>query len=120
MKSPRTKKEPKTNPVAYDRKEIVAIVKPFRAQAVLEAIGEYDIDTVLVGEAIGYGRQKDQLPRYLGSEYSGVHLPKIQIRVLVPESQCEAVLNKIVEVARTGRIGDGKIFVFDCPVAIDL
>lgn len=93
-------------------KQIVAIVKPFRAQAVLEAVGELALNTVLVSEAKGYGRQKDKLPQYLGSEYSPVYLPKIEIRILVADDLAERVTEKIVEVARTGRIGDGKILVF--------
>ena len=92
-------------------KTVVAIVKPFRAQAVLEAIGEFRVDTVLVREAKGYGRQKDQLPLYLGSEYSHVYLPKIEITVSLADDLVDPVLARIVEVARTGRIGDGKIFV---------
>lgn len=101
-------------------KEIVAIVKPFRAQAVLEAIGEFAVDTVLVSEAKGYGRQKDQLPRYSQTEYSPVYLPKIEIRVLVTDEQSEAVIEKLASVARTGRIGDGKILIFSVLAEFDL
>ena len=93
-------------------KEIVAIVKPFRAQAVLEAIGEFGVDTVLVREAKGYGRQKDQLPRYVGSEYRHIFLPRIEISLLLADELVEPVVERIAEVARTGRIGDGKIFLF--------
>ena len=93
-------------------KQIVAIVKPFRAQAVLEAIGEFEIDTVLVNEAKGYGRQKDQLSHYRSSEYSYIYLPKIAITVLLADELVEKVLDRIAEVARTGRIGDGKLYVF--------
>lgn len=93
-------------------KLIVAIVKPFRAQAVLEAIGELAVDTTWVNEAKGYGRQKDQLPRYLGSEYNPVYLPKIEIQVTVSDQQADLVIERLTETARTGRIGDGKILVF--------
>jgi nitrogen regulatory protein PII len=93
-------------------KQIVATVKPFRAQAVLEAINEFEIDTVLVSEAKGYGRQKDRLPEYRGSEYNSVYLPKIEITALVQDDMADTVVDRIVEVARTGRIGDGKVFVF--------
>lgn len=93
-------------------KQIVATVKPFRAQAVLEAIDEFEIDTVLVSEAKGYGRQKDRLPDYRGSEYNSVYLPKIEITVLVHDELADTVVDRIVDVARTGRIGDGKVFVF--------
>jgi nitrogen regulatory protein PII len=101
-------------------KQIVAIVKPFRAQAVLEAIADFPIESVLVAEAKGFGRQKDQLPRYVGSEYSGVYLPKIEISLLAPDEAVDGVLARIIEVARTGRIGDGKIFVFPVIAQIDV
>lgn len=101
-------------------KQIVAIVKPFRAQAVIEAIGEFRPDTVLVSEAKGYGRQKDKLPLYLGSEYNPVYLPKIEIHVLAQDSIAEQVAQRIVDVARTGRIGDGKILVFPVLCSLDL
>lgn len=99
-------------------KQIVAIVKPFRAQAVLEAVGEFPIDSVLVNEAKGYGRQKDLLPQYLGSEYNLVYLPKIEIKVLVTDELVEPVFERIVAVGRTGRIGDGKIWLM--PIDADL
>lgn len=101
-------------------REIVATVKPFRAQAVLEAIGEFGIDTVLVAEAKGYGRQKDMLPLYRGSDFDPIYVPKIQISVLAPEELLEALLERIVQVARTGRIGDGKVFVFQPIAEFDL
>jgi nitrogen regulatory protein PII len=94
-------------------KQIVAIVKPFRAQAVLESIGEFRVDNVCVSEAKGYGRQKDRLPLYRGSEYNPVYLPKIEITVLAADDIAPKIVQRIVEIARTGRIGDGKILVFD-------
>lgn len=100
-------------------KKIVAVVKPFRAQAVLEAISDLDVDTVLVSEAKGYGRQKDKLPRYVGSEYNPVYLPKIEITILTSDESSEKVLQRIEETARTGRIGDGKILVFAVAAQID-
>ncbi|MFO0946041.1 MAG: P-II family nitrogen regulator [Planctomycetota bacterium] len=90
----------------------MAIIKPFQAKAVLEAMGEFPIDTVLVSEAKGYGRQKDLLPQYRGSEYNLVYLPKIEIRILLPDELADVVIERLVEVSRTGRIGDGKILVF--------
>lgn len=100
-------------------KQIVAIVKPFRAQAVLEAIGDFEVDTVCVSEAKGYGRQKDRLPLYRGSEYNPVYLPKIEITILVDGRLAERIVDRIVEIARTGRIGDGKILVFDISLEAD-
>lgn len=100
-------------------KHLMAIVKPFRAQAVLEAIGEYETTLVTVSEARGFGRQKDLLPRYLGSEYSHVYLPKIAIMVLLADELVGPVTERIASVARTGRIGDGKILVFPAAAEID-
>ncbi|MBY0585903.1 P-II family nitrogen regulator [bacterium] len=94
-------------------KQIVAIVKPFRAQALLESIGEFGVDNVCVSEAKGYGRQKDRLPLYRGSEYNPVYLPKIEISILVDDELVPRIVQRMVEVARTGRIGDGKILVFE-------
>lgn len=101
-------------------KKIVAIVKPFRAQEVLEAIGEFDPDTVLVSEAKGYGRQKDKLPQYVGSEYDPVYLPKIEIIVLASDELTPKIVARMVEVARTGRIGDGKIMIFHLYGEVDI
>src|SRR5690606_870931 len=100
-------------------KKIVAVVKPFRAQPVLEAIADLDLETVLVTEAKGYGRQKDKLPLYRGSEYNHVYLPKIEITLLVPDEKVEEVVERVSRVARTGRIGDGKILVFPALAEID-
>lgn len=100
-------------------KQLIAVIKPFRAQAVLEAIGELETLLVLVSEAKGYGRQKELLPKYLGSEYSHAYLPKIEITVLLSDDLVEPVIDRINTVARTGRIGDGKIFVFDAEAEID-
>ena len=99
-------------------KQIVAIVKPFRAQAVLEAIGEFDPDHVQVAEAKGFGRQKDRLAQYRGSQFNLAYLPKIEIQVLASDELAPRIAERIVEIARTGRIGDGKIFMF--PVIGDI
>jgi nitrogen regulatory protein P-II 2 len=90
---------------------VVAIIKPFRAMALLEALTALPIAGLEVLEARGHGRQKDRLDRYQGSEFSRAALPKIRIAVLVAAEHLEMVLQTIQRVARTGRIGDGKIFV---------
>jgi nitrogen regulatory protein PII len=100
-------------------KQIVAIVKPFRAADVLREVGRFDIETVRVLESRGYGRQKDRLPRYLGSEYSTVYLPKIEIHILVRDALVEQIVDCITQVARTGRIGDGKILVLPVIGAVE-
>jgi nitrogen regulatory protein P-II 2 len=96
-------------------KQLTIVVKPFRAEAVLRALTELDVASVVVREAKGYSRQKGYLDRYLGSEYSMAFLPKIEISVCVSDERVEEVASRIVRAARTGRIGDGKIFVV--PVA---
>ena len=101
--------------------QIIALVKPFRAEAVLAALAPIDILAGTVREAMGYGRQKNRLHRYLGSEYNDSFLPKIEITVFVHDDDAQAVVRAIVTQARTGRIGDGKILVLKCrPEAIDL
>jgi nitrogen regulatory protein PII len=94
--------------------QIVAMVKPFRAQAVLAALESVDILGGTVHEAMGYGRQKNRLHRYLGSEYDGSFLPKVQISIVVHENDVAAAVKAIVAHARTGRMGDGKILVLPC------
>jgi nitrogen regulatory protein PII len=91
--------------------QLTVVVKPFRAEAVLQAAAEAGVTACVVREAKGYGRQKGYLERYVGSEYSLAFLPKVEITVWVDDEQVEAVTEQIMRVARTGRIGDGKIFV---------
>ena len=92
-------------------KQLTIVVKPFRAEAVLRAIAELDVVSVVVREAKGYSRQKGYLDRYLGSEYSTAFLPKIEISVCVRDERAEEAEDHIVRAARTGRMGDGKVFV---------
>jgi nitrogen regulatory protein PII len=94
--------------------QIIALVKPFRAQAVLAALESIEVLGGTVREAMGYGRQKDRLHQYLGSEYNSSFLPKVELAVFVSEAQVPAVIQAIVGQARTGRIGDGKILVLPC------
>jgi len=92
-------------------KQLTIVVKPFRAEAVLRGIADLDVIACLVQEAKGYSRQKGYLDRYVGSEYSMAFLPKVEISVRVSEDKAEEVAHRISKSARTGRIGDGKIFV---------
>jgi nitrogen regulatory protein PII len=96
-------------------KQLTIVVKPFRAEAVLQAIAELDVASCVVREAKGYSRQKGYLDRYLGSEYSMAFLPKVEISVCVADDRALAVADRITRAARTGRMGDGKVFVV--PVA---
>ena len=92
-------------------KQFTIVVKPFRAEAVLKAIAELGVSACVVREAKGYSRQKGYLDRYQGSEYSLAFLPKVEISVWVGDDRMSEIADKIVKTARTGRIGDGKVFV---------
>jgi nitrogen regulatory protein P-II 1 len=92
-------------------KQIVAIVKPFLAEKVLDGLKRAPLEACSVREVKGYGRQKSYLDQYAESEYSLAFLPKVEITLWVDDSRVEEIVRKIVEVARTGRMGDGKIFV---------
>src|SRR5436305_3480671 len=94
-------------------KQLTIMVKPFRAEAVLRAIAEEDVTACVVQEAKGYSRQKGYLNRYVGSEYSMAFLPKVEISVWVNDDRADDVADRIVRTARTGRMGDGKIFILD-------
>ena len=92
-------------------KKIEAVVKPFKLDEVKEALQELGLQGMTVIEAKGYGRQKGHTELYRGAEYVVDFLPKIKVEVVLPDDQLEAALEAIVGAARTGRIGDGKIFV---------
>ena len=92
-------------------KQIVAIVKPYLAEKVLESLKRAPLEAVSVREVKGYGRQKSYLDQYGDSEYSLAFLPKVEINLWVDDSRAEEIIRKVVDVARTGRMGDGKIFV---------
>ena len=94
--------------------QIVALVKPFRTGAVLRGLAGIEILGGTVREAMGYGRQKNRLHRYLGSEYNASFLPKVELTLYVRDADVAAVIRVIVDLARTGRIGDGKIMVSPC------
>lgn len=94
-------------------KQVVAIVKPFQAEKVLEVVGSLPIDSCEVHQVKGYGRQKNYLDEYRGSEYSQAYLPKVEMIFWVEDAYVEQVLETVVSLARTGRMGDGKIFVLD-------
>jgi nitrogen regulatory protein PII len=94
--------------------QIVALVKPFRAQAVLNALASIEILGGTVREAMGYGRQKNRLHQYLGSEYNTSFVPKVELSVFVRVSLAQTAIKAIVSQARTGRIGDGKILILPC------
>ena len=92
---------------------LIAIVKPFRLDAVLESLRGLDIRDICVHEVRGYGRQKGHLELYVGTEYTITFLPKVRIEMLVSPVSLERTIEAISNAARTGRIGDGKIFVLE-------
>jgi nitrogen regulatory protein P-II 1 len=94
-------------------KKIEAIIKPFKLDEVKEALQDVGVQGMTVLEAKGYGRQKGHSELYRGAEYVIDFLPKIKIEVVVPDDMAQSVVDAIVGSARTGKIGDGKIFVSD-------
>ncbi len=94
-------------------KKIEAIVKPFKLDEVREALSEVGVTGLTVTEVKGFGRQKGHTELYRGAEYVVDFLPKVKIEVVVPNGQVESAIDAIVRSARTGKIGDGKIFVVD-------
>ena len=99
-------------------KKIEAVIKPFKLDEVKEALQELGVQGLTVLEAKGYGRQKGHTELYRGAEYVVDFLPKIKIEVVLADDQLDAALEAITTAARTGRIGDGKIFVLNVEEAI--
>jgi len=94
-------------------KRVEAVIKPFKLEDVKDALAEIGITGMTVSEVKGYGRQKGHSELYRGAEYVVDFLPKIKMEMVVDGKDVEQVVNTIVEAARTGKIGDGKIFVSD-------
>lgn len=94
-------------------KKIEAVVKPFKLEDVKDALAEIGVTGMTVSEVKGYGRQQGHSELYRGAEYVVDFLPKIKIELVVAGENVEQTVNTIVEAARTGKIGDGKIFVSD-------
>lgn len=92
-------------------KKVEAIIKPFKLEDVKEALAEAGVAGLTVSEVKGFGRQKGHTEIYRGSEYTVDFLPKIKIEVVLPNSQVGQAVEAIVKAAKTGKIGDGKVFV---------
>ena len=92
-------------------KKVEAIIRPFKLDEVKIALVNAGIVGMTVSEVRGFGRQKGQTERYRGSEYTVEFLQKLKVEIVVEDSQVQMVIDKLVEAARTGEIGDGKIFV---------
>jgi nitrogen regulatory protein P-II 1 len=92
-------------------KKIEAIIKPFKMEDVKEALTEIGIEGMTVSEVKGFGRQKGHTEIYRGSEYTVDFLPKVKFEIVVPDDRVQRAVETIVKTARTGKIGDGKVFV---------
>ena len=99
-------------------KKIEAIIKPFKLDEVKEALQEVGVQGITVTEAKGFGRQKGHTELYRGAEYVVDFLPKVKIEIVIEDGRVEASVEAIQKAARTGRIGDGKIFVLNVEEAI--
>jgi nitrogen regulatory protein PII len=99
-------------------KKIEAIIKPFKLDDVKEALNEIGIQGMTISEVKGYGRQKGHKEIYRGAEYVVDFIPKIKIDIVVEAGRAEEVVAKIQDAANTGKIGDGKIFVFPVETAV--
>ncbi len=99
-------------------KKIEAIIKPFKLEEVKDALGEIGIEGMTVTEVEGFGRQKGHTEIYRGSEYTVDFLPKIKIELVLTDKQVDAAVATIVKAAKTGKIGDGKVFVSSVEQAV--
>ncbi|HEY5751897.1 MAG TPA: P-II family nitrogen regulator [Chthoniobacterales bacterium] len=99
-------------------KKIEAVIKPFKLEEVKEALDELGIEGMTIIEVKGFGRQKGHTEIYRGSEYTVDFLPKVKVEIVIPDSLTEKAVAAIVKSARTGKIGDGKVFVISVDQAI--
>ena len=99
-------------------KKVEAIIKPFKLDEVKEALNQIGIQGITVSEVKGFGRQKGHTEIYRGSEYTVDFLPKIKIELVLPDASVETAVSAIIKSAKTGKIGDGKIFVSTVDQAI--
>ena len=98
-------------PNQTNMKKVEAIIKPFKLEEVKDALGEIGIEGMTITEVKGFGRQKGHTEIYRGSEYTVDFLPKIKIELVLPDNRLDAAVAAIVKAAKTGKIGDGKVFV---------
>ena len=92
-------------------KEILAIIKPFKVDEVKDALTEININGMTITEVKGFGRQKGHKEIYRGAEYQTDFIPKVEIKIAVSDESVDEVVNTIISAAKTGKIGDGKIFI---------
>lgn len=99
-------------------KLIMAVIKPFKLEAVRTALMDLGVEGMTVSEVKGFGRQKGQTEIYRGAEYNVEFVPKVRLEIVVDDSRAERVVEAVRDAAQTGKIGDGKIFVYDVDQAI--
>ncbi|MGF1677629.1 MAG: P-II family nitrogen regulator [Candidatus Methylacidiphilales bacterium] len=99
-------------------KKIEAVIKPFKLEEVKEALTEIGIEGLTVSEVKGFGRQKGHTEIYRGSEYTVDFLPKVKIEVVISQDLVDKAVETIIKAAKTGKIGDGKIFIYSVEEAI--
>ena len=99
-------------------KKIEAIIQPFKMDEVKDALTGLGIDGITISDVRGHGRQKGHKEVYRGQEYNVDLLPKVKLEMVVPSDRCEEVVGALTGAARTGKIGDGKIFVYDVAEAV--
>ncbi len=99
-------------------KKIEAIIKPFKLEEVKDALGEIGIEGMTVTEVKGFGRQRGHTEIYRGSEYTVDFLPKIKLELVIPDEKLQEAIESIVKTAKTGKIGDGKVFVSNIEEAV--
>jgi len=99
-------------------KKVEAIIKPFKLEEVKDALGEVGIEGMTVTEVKGFGRQKGHTEIYRGSEYTVDFLPKIKIEIVIADGQVDVAVGAIIKAAKTGKIGDGKVFILNVEEAV--
>ena len=99
-------------------KLIISVIKPFKLEDVREALTRVGVQGLMVSEVKGYGRQSGHTEIYRGAEYVVNFVPKIKLEIVAPDDQAEGIVDTIAATARTGKIGDGKIFVLDVEQAV--
>ena len=99
-------------------KKIEAVIKPFKMEDVREALAEIGVEGMTVSEVKGFGRQKGHTEIYRGSEYTVDFLPKVKFEIVLPDDRAQQAVEVITQAAKTGKIGDGKVFIFDVEQAV--
>ena len=92
-------------------KQILAVIKPYLVEKVIAAVGQFPVEEIAVREVKGFGRQKNYLDRYRDNEYAGAFIPKIEVSIWCNDEDVEVIVESMMKVSRTGRMGDGKIMI---------